>query len=299
MRSPEHITFDTSVLCRPFDRRFVMAAWELLGARVPVLPRVTNELYGVMSLNESEHWETVLEKQSERTGVAYSTDTVLRINEAVIAATRHWVSSELDEQEHEDPQTSGLRRVSLSGLDLVRVTRIAREIPAKCFHGPSRNGHLGDRFVIAEALVSGHQILASKNRSSIKRVITNTWLQEVHGLNTPLVQEADDVMQETILAHGHDIDRFATQCVVLAAWPEREVSTTRLSEIMERFFNRLEKSSFPDCSDAASRGWHSSHCLEYIESVKPYLPSSTTRATESRRVDLVRQAAEDAGWRRE
>ena len=40
---PEQIALDTSVLCRPYDRRFVMAAWQLLGAKVAILPRVAQQ----------------------------------------------------------------------------------------------------------------------------------------------------------------------------------------------------------------------------------------------------------------
>ena len=63
---PEQIALDTSVLCRPYDRRFVMAAWQLLGAKVAILPRVARELHGTMADNERHHWRCVMDGEEER-----------------------------------------------------------------------------------------------------------------------------------------------------------------------------------------------------------------------------------------
>ena len=296
---PRAITFDTSVLCRPFDRRFVMAAWELLGARVPILPRVVKELYGVMAHNESDYWDKVIEGQVRRTGASYTVERKLAIGAAVIEATQRWISDEIDSQETADSETNALDLIEMTRLDRLRVPKVARDIPARCFRGPSRNDHLGDRLVIAEAVITGHQILASKNRTSIKREEINHWLKKEHGVNADLVQEADDVLLRTMLYHGLDTNQFSLRSVLLSALPERETSPERIAEIMNRFFESLGKSSFPDCADAAERGWHSEHALDLIEQIRHRMGESLARATEARRVHMVREAAQRAGWRRE
>ena len=50
------VALDTSLLAPPTTRRFFMAAWELQGLTVPVLPRVVRELHGVLGDSEQEHW---------------------------------------------------------------------------------------------------------------------------------------------------------------------------------------------------------------------------------------------------
>jgi len=293
------ITFDTSVLCRPFDRRFIMAAWELLGAPVPVLPRVAKELYHVMADNEEDHWISVLSGQERRKGITYSYEQKNKIASSVATATYAWVNSKIDHAQFSSAHPCALKQVSMTEQDEGRVRDIAFRIPSRCFRGPSRNNHRGDRLVIAEALVTQHRVLASKNRISIRREPTNQWLKSEFGINDDLVQEADDVVFRTFQHHGHDPDTFGLQSVLLACLPDKQVSPERMDEIVQRFTAMLSKSSFPDCAEGANQCWESEQGLACVNTVRSLLSESVARKTEASRVALVREHAQQAGWQRD
>ena len=174
------VALDTSLLAPPTSRRFFMAAWELRGLRVPVLPRVVRELHGVLGDSEQEHWTRVLDGESRR-GVIRSPATTIQILAAVEEAARQWVRDTLDvqlTQPRAAPSSCALHVVHLDDAESLRARQIAAAIPARCFKGPSRNNHYGDRQVIGQAAVKGYRVLALNNRNSIRRAATNHWLRE-------------------------------------------------------------------------------------------------------------------------
>ena len=295
--TPRDTAFDTSVLCRPFDRRFVLSTWQGLGAKVAVLPRVAQELYGIMADNEAAHWHTVLDGEEERGRPKYGAVARLRIVEAASDGVRRWINEEIDAQREPGfARESALNLVVMSMEERARAFRLASDIPAYCFRGYSPNRHAGDRQVIAEAVVMGFQVVASKNRNSIRRVQTNHWLRQSAGLNIDLVQETDEVVSGFILARGPEVGPPALEAILHAALPLRPVSPQREQSIVERFMANIQAGSFPDCGGGALDVWLSGEGLEVAAKARASLASSTARETEARRVATVRKAAVDAGW---
>ena len=218
--TPESVTLDTSVMCRPVERRFVMATWELLGARVPVLPNVASELHGVMYRNEFLHWQRSLASQERREETKeYPTGAKDRIATAAAEGARQWVEQEL--QTELEPAEgahipSALRPVRMSTLQREQANGIAAAIPNRCFAGPSKDNHFGDRVIIAQAIVMGFSILASRNRASIRRNQVNEWAKESMGLNADLVREAEDAVHEVQGRILSPSDKASLAAVLLA-----------------------------------------------------------------------------------
>ena len=154
-------------------------------------------------------------------------------------------------------------------------------------------------------MVSGYHVLTSKNLRSVKRPRINAWCREVQGVSEDLMQEADDVMQDAVSGVGRgrmaeDVvgpgDEVFLKAVLLAAMPGRDITPDRFAEIVENFIDRREGSeTFPECADGAWRAWRSDLAPSGIQSIRPLLADSPTRATERRRVNAVRSRASGAG----
>lgn len=296
---PEQIALDTSVLCRPYDRRFVMAAWQLLGAKVAVLPRVARELHGTMADSERQHWRRVMDGEEERGREPYTTLERYRIARAAADGVRQWVEAELDAQLEDGPFSldSALRVVRMGEADRADADDLAMRLPDHCFQGHSKDGHAGDRRIIGEAAVMNFRILASRNRTSIRRERTNAWLREKAGLNADLVCEADDVLTRVHHARHADPDAAALDAVLHAALPKADVTPERQDEIVEAFIGHLRASCFPDCAEGAQSAWLGPEGVAAATRMRERLDPSPSRDTESRRVSAVRNAAAGAGWR--
>lgn len=295
--TPSGTAFDTSVICYPFDRRFVLCAWQQLGAKVAVLPRVAHELHGIMCDNEIAHWQAVLKGEEGRGGQSYSSAEWEAITSAAGKGAQAWVRQEIDSQAAgKGPADSALRAVVMSAEERGRAGRLASEIPAYCFRGPSRDGHAGDRRIIAEARVMGFQVLASKNRTSIRRAQTNHWLRSRTGMNVDLVQEADAIVGEMFLREHDNLGVPALKAVLHAALPANEVSPQRQCDIVERFLENLGAGSFVDCAEQAEDVWRGPDGDRLAMAARRGLVDSPARETEARRVQVVREQAAEAGW---
>ncbi len=294
---PKTAAFDTSVLCRPFDRRFIMSTWQGLGCKVAVLPRVAQELYGTMADNEADHWHSVLNGEEKRSGIKYSPVTRYDIVDAASKGVQKWIGDEIDAQQRDGfERQSALELVSMSREEKAEASRLAALIPSYCFRGYSANGHAGDRQVIAEAVVMKFHVLASKNRNSIRRVQTNSWLRQSAGVNVDLVEEADDVVSGLLLTQGPKLGAPALDAVLHACLPLREASPQREHSIVKRFLDTLQAGSFPDCGSSALDLWLSAEGPEMAEKARASLAPSLARETEDRRVRAVRAAASEVGW---
>ena len=296
---PESITFDTCILSRPVERRFVMATWELLGTSVSVLPHVTNELHGVLFDNEFLHWHSSLASQERREHARYAPGKKDRIATAAAQGARQWVERELQAEHHATdgpPPPRALRTVPMSALQRERANGIAAAIPGSCFRGASKDGHFGDRTIIAQAIVMDFSILATRNRGSIRRHQVNEWAKASMGLNDQLALGAEDAVQQVQERILSPSDKASLAAVLLACLPGRPVTPERTSAIVERFLSLLQKSSFANCGEGAALIWQEPEGLALAAQITRRLKDSATRQTEQRRVDLVRQQATHAGW---
>ena len=144
--------------------------------------------------------------------------------------------------------------------------------------------------------VMGFQVIASKNRNSIRREQTNHWVRQSMGINGDLVREADDVVGGELLTRGHEQGPLALEAALHASLPAREVSPKREQEIVETFLEHMQAGSFPDCGSSALDVWHGDKGAEMARTARASLVPSPARDTEGRRVKSVREAAAKAGW---
>ncbi len=278
-----------------------MAAWELHGLRVPVLPRVVRELHGVLSDSEQGHWARVLAGQA-RCGSRHSPSTTNQILDVVQEAASQWVRSSLDAQ-LEQPDASGspcvLQVVRLTDSELVRAREIGDAIPAGCFREPSRSGHYGDRQIIGQAAVKGYRILALNNRSSIRRAAANHWLREHVGVNENLLWESDDAVYELHAEGTPSPELELLKAVLYACLPDHPRPAEREDEIVLQFLRRLEPAGLTDCVAGMSEAWGTDAGKKLAAETRAALQHSAARQTEASRVEAIRAAAEGAGWQRE
>ena len=287
---PDAVAWDTCVLLSPFDRRFIMAVCELRGCKTNVAPQVAKELFGLVPVSESDYWHRVLDGEEARGERQWPLEQRQAICRAASEGAKEWIKKDVDAQ----PANSALSLVTFKEADSERIRILAEEIPASCFRGPSKDGHRGDRHVIAQAAVAGLQVLATKIRSSIKHEQMNEWCASSLGTNAQLVREADSFVQSMTIENTkkagvalrpEDIEDEMLSAILLAALPSRQVSTKRLDEIVTRFIDQVADQSFPDCADDAAKAWASDRSPAVVERVQPMLPTSLARTTEQRRVD--------------
>ena len=301
---PEQIAVDTSLLGRREARRFLMAAWERQGARLPVLPRVRQELYGVLPDREADYWDRVMRGQRKRLGVTYSPAEQSAILAAAEHSAREWVKLRLDAppdvappQDRPGPAPPlALLPIALSDEEDSRAREVAAEIPAYCFRGRSATGHRGDRQVIGQAAVKGYRVLLTDNRKSIRDEHMNRWLRQSLGLNEDLVCEPDATIAHLFGATPAG-DAEVLKAVLHACLPETRRSPEREAEIVAQFLSGLEAGGFRKSVSGANGVWASDRGPEMAASVREEILGSAARATEAEKVALARTRARAAGWR--
>ena len=296
--SIEQITFDSSVVVAPSDRKFVMCCWEKLGSKVPIVPAVAREMFGQLPDAETIHWARVLDGEESRGASQYASSARAGIYEAVAEAIREWIHKELDSQvgNSSDSLENGLGVVKMSAEQVVQAQRLSTDIPDNCFRTIERGKQLGDRNVMAQAAVLGFSVLASHNRHSILRPEINRWMREEVSLNHDLVQEADSVMYELYTELGFNPAIEQLKAMLLACLPSTARSPSREREIIDQFLVRLERGSFSEGAARCVRELESEEFVQYVEEIRKELPSSVARETERRRISMVRDAARRAGW---
>lgn len=303
---PDQVAVDTSLLGRREARRFIMAAWERLGARTPVLPRVRYELYALLADRETDYWERVMRGQRSRLGISYTPAVERAILGAADSSAREWVRRHLDApldpglpHDRSEPKSPcALVPIALSDEEDSRAREIAAGIPAYCFRGQSENGHRGDRQVIAQATVKGYRVLSTDNRTSIRPGHMNVWLRESLGLNEDLVCEADATMSLLFGATPAG-DAEILKAVLHACLPERPRPREREAQIVAQFLRGLEAGGFRKSVEGANRVWASDLGEKLAASVREEIPGSVARATEADKIAFARARAEAAGWRPE
>ncbi len=303
---PNQIAVDTSLLGRRDARRFLMAAWERLGARTPVLPQVRNELFQLLADRETDYWDRVMRGQRNRLGISYTPAEERAILAAADRSAREWAQRHLDApldpalpQDRPEPKLPcALVPIALSDEEDSRAREIAARIPAYCFRGPSKNSHHGDRQVIAQAAVKGYRVLSTDNRTSIRAEHMNVWLRESLGLNEDLVCGPDATMSLLFGATPAG-DAELLKAVLHACLPEHPRPREREGQIVAQFLRGLEAGGFRESAEGANRVWASDLGDELAAAVREEIPGSAARATEADKLAFARARAEAAGWRPE
>lgn len=293
------VALDTSVLAPPTSRRFFMAAWEMQGLRVPVLPRVVRELHGVLGDSEQGHWERVLKGDASR-GVHHSPTTANRILAIVEKAARQWVRDTFDVQQMAQPDavpSCALHVVPFDDAEMLRAREIGAAIPNRCFKGPTPNNYYGDRQIIGQAAVKGYRVLALNNRNSIRRAATNRWLRDHVGVNEDLLWQSDDAVHGLYADAAARPDEDLLKAVLYACLPEEPRPPKREDAIVLTFLDRLEASGMADCVDGMRKVWGTDAGKALATDVRPALPGSDARRTEASRLEAVRGAARGVGWK--
>ena len=250
--------------------------------------------------SEQEHWTRVLDGQSGR-GVEHSPATTNRILHTVEKAARQWVRDTLDvqlEQPGTAPASCALHVVQFDDAESLRARQIGAAIPARCFKGPSRNNHYGDRQIIGQAAVKGYRVLALNNRSSIRRAATNDWLRAQVRVNEDLLWQSDDAVYALHAEGTPSPDTELLKAALYACLPDQPRPPKREDEIVLQFLQRLRPSGMGDCVEGMTKVWATAEGKQLAMDVRAALPGSNARQTESSRVEGVRAAAEGVGWQR-
>jgi len=149
------VTIDTSLLYPSTARRFLMTLWDMQALKIPVLPRTSRELHGVIKESESAYWKRRLKREATRTGMHWSPQIIIAIADAASEAAGQWVNQELGYGTNQPRNDSALQRIEMDPAAQLRADDIAEQIPKRCFQGRSLTGHRGDRSIIAEGVVCG------------------------------------------------------------------------------------------------------------------------------------------------
>lgn len=289
-RSARDATADTELLGDPYCRRFILSLWELAAARMKVTPTVADELIGNVRQSEGRHWESVLRYDLRHRNRRYDDATFARIIAATKQAAARWIEAELE------PGGTGAIATRHPSLDqALEATEIAARIPRACFRRPDHPNQHADRRIIAEALVLGFTLLASRNLSTIRRERTNDWLSGQRLIDAPLILRVDDAVKDL---HPRRHEQAALEAVLGAALPTEDQGIARDHRAIDEFLRHLTRTHATDCATWALDEWELLRTDEgLIDRARASLPQST-RAAELARVRLTRDAAEAAGYER-
>ena len=292
------VTIDSSLIYPTASRRFLMALWEMEGLKIELLPQTIHEMYGFVQSSERSFWRRGLAKEAGRTGRTWPPDTVEAVIAATMAAAGEWVNAELGYGTRPARNDSMLHSVSLTVTQRATAGVIAETIPTMCFRGQSKDGHRGDREIIAQGVVSGFKILASDNRSSIRRTQINGWLREQELCTGDFVLRGDDAIEEA--GPWRDQPAHMLEAVLRATLPDQPGKATRENEIVTTFIDRMRHAGLDSIARSCNEEWRGTRQREIYDRARRYIAGPTTlaRETEQRRLNARRTAAADAGYER-
>ena len=295
-KSLARVTIDSSLVYPTTSRRFIMALWEMEGLKVELLPRTIQEMFGFVQDSERRHWGARTRAEAERTGVSLPAKTVSSIEKATALAAGAWVNKELGYAGIPGRNDSMLRAVALTEEQETQANALAESIPRKCFKGPSKDGHQGDRQIIAQGVVSGFKILASDNRSSIRRTQINGWLIEQKLAPGEFVLEGDDAIDQA--GSWREQPAHMLEAVLRATLPTRPACAQRERDIVETFIERMRNEGFGRTADNCAEEWEGDLQKEIYARARAHIANPTTlaRDTEARRMSATLAAAKKAGY---
>ena len=292
------VTVDSSLMYPATSRRFLMSLWEMEGLRIELVPRTVKEMYGFVQDSEWAHWRAALIKEGQRTGRTWSPQETRAIAQAAANASAQWVNEELGHGEIPPRNDSMMRLVALSDTQASVAAMIADAIPRFCFKGPSKDEHRGDREIIAQSVVTGFKIIASDNRSSIRRKQMNGWLSEKELAKEEFVLNADDAIERA--GQWREQPARMLEAALRAALPETPRSAEREDYIVTTFIRRMGTQGLKNVAEECLEEWNGERQREIYDRARTAIgePPTPARETEKRRVQRTRDAAAGAGWER-
>ena len=292
------VTIDSSLIYPTTSRRFLMALWEMEGLKVELLPRTIQEMYGFVQDSERSYWRRALAREAGRTGRAWPPETVEAVAAATAAAAGRWVNTEIGYAATPARNDSMLHAVGLTRAEEARAGAIAETIPNICFKGPSKDGHRGDREIVAQGVVTGFKILASDNRTSIRRPQMNGWLREQGLCTGDFVLRGDDAIEEA--GPWRDQPAHLLEAALRATLPDKPGEATRENDIVATFIGRMRDEGLDSVATSCDEEWRGARHRDIYDRARRYIAGPTTlaRETEHRRLTATRTAAADAGYER-
>ena len=291
------VTIDRSLIYPTTTRRFLMALWEMDGLRINLVPRTVKEVWGLVQESEIDYWVRRLGKEAERTGTVVSRENAAAIERAAADAAAAWIDTELGCAGLAGRNDSMLHAVTLTDSQSGYANEIAVAIPPICFRGERKDDHRGDRQIIAQSVVGGFRILASDNRSSIRRTQMNGWLIDEGLATRRLVLNADDAIEEA----GSWRTRPARmlEAALRATLPGHGASVRREKTIIADFIERMGNEGLAAIARTCTEQWTGPHAAEVYDDARAHIARGPTlaRDTEARRVHTTRIAARNAGYR--
>ena len=293
-----NVTIDSSLMYPTTGRRFLMALWEMDGLKIELLPRTVQEMYGFVQNSEFNYWNRGLRKEGQRTGQIWPEETIDAICQASADAAGAWVNEELGYGQIPPRNASMLRAVTMTRKQRLAAKTLASNIPQRCFRGPTKDNYQGDREIIGQGIVSGFKVLASDNRSSLRRNVMNGWLREQNYVAEDFVLSADDAI-ETAGAWDRQPARLL-EAVLRATLPETRRSGPREKAIVDTFLKRLAHEGFRGIAQTCRDEWRGPEISAIYTRARAYIkgPETLARQTETRRLARTREAAEEAGYKK-
>ena len=290
------ITIDSSLLNPTTARRFLMCLWEMDGLPIPLVPRTTLELHGLMKDSERTHWETALTRQSERTGQIWTAEHRHQIQDAAATATATWFDDELNSGTTDTNHRSAFEAVVLNPEQRTRADHIANNIPQLCFSHHGTKQHLGDRQIIGESIAANFQILATDNRTLVRRNSLNQWLRHTGLATRDHVLRADDALEQA--GGWREQPEKLLEAALRATLPTNPAPAEREHDLVTRFVKRLAQQGLNRVARTCSEEWLGPSRSAIYDRARAHIATNTSiaRATEQRRITTTRTAARDAGW---
>ena len=285
--SPDHplldlTVFDANQVGDPPQRRFHMSSLDNGKRQLLILNANMEELERSLMASEERRWYHSIRRQ----GLTAFDPIVRRTVAAVREAAAVWFRQELD-----DP-TSMLANIALTDeqADLTEQLRIV--LPDQYFRGPDIAQRDVDRHMVAEAAVTSRLLLVSKYKG-IRHKQLNQWLRSRGWSESSSLiattEKAHRVFQRLIGSH-------ATYEWMLGAFLPDVPSMENDEDIIRNNIEQIRLAGLDKIANCIARELDSDPDIqETFARIRHDLPTRT-RATEARRLQVVRNAATDAGW---
>ena len=144
------VAADTNLLRHPTPRRYITAIEALRGHQITILPSVDTKLRRHLPIQAAKHIEQLARTRN------------LEADPRIAAALREAAGAALEWWETERKRNDSVYAY-VSARDDKTYGRIAAELPDEAF----TDEHDTDRWIYAEAMVHGVNVLASRNRETI------------------------------------------------------------------------------------------------------------------------------------
>lgn len=284
---------DTNLLGFITPRRLLTALQEMRGHAVFMLPTVGDEMEVRVML--------AAERQFRQRAVATSGNDAASLDQVmgeVRSEVLHWLQEEMHRND-----------AAWTALDPRRERaeeygRVMARMPGGLFLD-EREGRMnvGDRRIVAEAVVHGVPVLATANmmaRRGIGQV--NAWLEREGFAQRTQVHEPDLAVEQVLAHDGIDYGTGCLRATLGAVVPARiaDLEGDRLEESLEIFFETLRRSGMERTAAAAAE-----HCaslgperlLREAQTIHGERPLRS-RSSAGRYNDAIRKGAKKAGYKK-